>query len=93
MDRAGNRGRAVHGEQVSPSRFFFSLNQPPTAEIDHRWSISAVLLGSRRSAYRSVGGSVCTARYGALPLGKANLAFIEHMSSIVESVHRYEPVR
>ncbi|RRT60186.1 hypothetical protein B296_00016825 [Ensete ventricosum] len=71
----------VRGEQVSPSRFFFSLNQPPTAD---RRSISAVLLGSRRSAYRSVGGSVCTARHGALPLGKANLAFIEHMSSIVE---------
>ncbi|RRT62877.1 hypothetical protein B296_00038662, partial [Ensete ventricosum] len=52
----------------------FSLNQPPTAEIDRRQSILAVPPGGGRSAYRSATGPVRTERYRALPLGKENLA-------------------
>ncbi|RWW34807.1 hypothetical protein GW17_00000391 [Ensete ventricosum] len=49
-----NRPRAVD----------FSLNQPPTAEIDCRRSILVVPPGSGRSTYRSAAGPVCTGRYG-----------------------------
>ncbi|RZR98251.1 hypothetical protein BHM03_00027579 [Ensete ventricosum] len=51
----------------------FSVNRPPTAEIDRRRPILAVPPDSGGSAYRSAAGPVCTGRYGALPLGRENL--------------------
>ncbi|RWV82532.1 hypothetical protein GW17_00055965 [Ensete ventricosum] len=56
----------------SPSSSF-SLPQLIPVEIDCRLSISAIPPGSRRFAYQSAGGPVRTARYEALPPGKANL--------------------
>ncbi|RZS01522.1 hypothetical protein BHM03_00031394, partial [Ensete ventricosum] len=63
-DRAGNQGSSLFSPfSYSPSSSF-SLNRPPTVEIDRRRLISMVLPNSGRSTYQYPIGLVRTAHIG-----------------------------
>ncbi|RWV91139.1 hypothetical protein BHE74_00004628 [Ensete ventricosum] len=62
-DRAGNRGSSLFSPFSSSPSYSFSLNRPPTVEIDRRRPILMVPPGSGQSVYRYPVGPVSEKRW------------------------------